>query len=824
MHEQRRKEHERAEAEGVSYTYLATVRGKNFGIRKDAVDVKINGVPVPEFVLHKGRELSFVIPTNMILNKDERDAAFLEVFVNGRPKLKKMPLSIFVLSARKVDFEAFRKLSEMGETVQDRTGHPFVAKSDTSSEGTVKQESETDNGVDEAEKALEDEYNRFSDMMPRVNDLLKRKQERSSLKAVSILHGESKNGSSLAMTTLAALFLSGDYVGIDRDFKTAISLLEEAAGLGNADALALRAFLFATGIARPHLPKSMGAAILSWQFAASAGSQFAKIALAYRYFTGTDVLEKCETAMKLYEEVAKQVILDNSQRSKKAKKPKKGAIDIRPPHPEEMSSLNRIRLQDEMETHFSNTQHDLVQYYRHSARRGDPGAQVVIGNFYHYGGPGIDQNVEHARLLYEQAARAGRMEAHAHLGFMDLHAGRNASAVEHLTTAANAGQKMGHHGLGYAALHGIGMKRDPQMAVDHFQLAAEQKVPEAMFNLGVIFDSGEHFERRPNEAYHFLLKAADLGHLKARYMVGRMRMRGIAPARYDCSGSVRHFKKVAERGLWNKILARALRAYEKGDYGSALYRYLQAAHAGIEVAQYNAAFMYERGETGDLGSGDAEEGADVARGDRIAEALELYKMCGAQGNREGAALSMLRAGDLMYEQGTNFEEAALSYGKAAKMRNAEAMFNLGMMHALGRGLKADAYMAKRYFDQAGETDRKAVLPSKLAVFALQYSDTLKHGYEVGARLLEESGLKERFLQFAERTELRRRVTQALEKVPRWQDVTENVRTDSVLVTMLLAVLMLIVNARQRLVIARQGQLEEVDEEEDEEEWRGGNVD
>lgn len=807
---QRKAEHERAGAEGVPWSYLATVRGRNFGKRKDAVDVLINGVPVPDFVLHNGRELSFVVPVNVVVNKDERDAAFLEVFVNGRPRLKKIPMSIIVLSVRKVHFKAFRILSETNEHVQNNVGYPFVEEKPAKK--TVKKKAEPEEEVNEEEKA---EYARFADLMQRVDNLLQRKKERTSLKAISLLADASKNGTALAMTTLAALYLSGDYVGVARDFRSAVPLLEEAAGLGNADAQALRGFLFASGIARPHLPKSTGAAILLWQFAAAAGSQFAKIALAYRYFTGTDVLEKCETAMGLYEDVARQVVVDNGRRAKEAKKTQKGAVDIRPPQPQEMSSISRIRLKDEMETHFSNTQQDIVQYYRHSARRGDPAAQVVIGNFYYYGGPGINQDLEQARYLFEQAARAGRMDAHAHLGFMDLHAGRNASAVLHLMKAADAGQKMGHHGLGYAALHGIGIPKNPKLAVDHFQLAAAQKVSEAMYNLGVMFDAGEDVERKPKEAYHFLSQAAGLGHLKAKYMVGRMHSHGIAPATADCSRAVRYFKEVAERGLWNKILTRALRAYEKGEYGNSLYRYLQAAHAGIEVAQYNAAFMYERGETGNLATSGTADNADGAREENVAEALDLYKMCGAQGNREGAPLSMLRVGDLVYEQGTDFEQAALSYGKAAKLMNAEAMFNLGMMHALGRGLKADAYMAKRYFDQARDTDRKAYLPSKLAVFALQYSDSLKHVYEVGMRMLDESGLKERFVRLLEKSGLRRRVAQAVERVPSWRELMENVSTDAVLVTVLLAALMLIVNARQRLVMARQGEFED-----DEEEWRG----
>ena len=37
----------------------------------------------------------------------------------------------------------------------------------------------------------------------------------------------------------------------------------------------------------------------------------------------------------------------------------------------------------------------------------------------------------------------------------------------------------------------------------------------------------------------------------------------------------------------------------------------------------------------------------------------------------------------------------------------QAMFNLGFMHQVGVGLPADAHLAKRYYDMAGETATEA---------------------------------------------------------------------------------------------------------------------
>ncbi len=116
------------------------------------------------------------------------------------------------------------------------------------------------------------------------------------------------------------------------------------------------------------------------------------------------------------------------------------------------------------------------------------------------------------------------------------------------------------------------------------------EVPESMFNLGLMYNEGRGVARNPKKAYSYFHLAALKGHLRARFMIGYMHYKGSAPVGKNCDKAVRQFKEVAERGVWNRVLALGLRSYEKGEYGNALYRYLQAAHAGIEVAQYNAAF------------------------------------------------------------------------------------------------------------------------------------------------------------------------------------------------------------------------------------------
>lgn len=71
-------------------------------------------------------------------------------------------------------------------------------------------------------------------------------------------------------------------------------------------------------------------------------------------------------------------------------------------------------------------------------------------------------------------------------------------------------------------------------------------------------------------------------------------------------------------------------------------------------------------------------------------------------------------------QGTekDLDRAAEAYNLARVQQNAQAMFNLGYMHEHGVGLPMDLHLAKRYYDQALETDHDAALPVTLALMGL----------------------------------------------------------------------------------------------------------
>jgi hypothetical protein len=42
------------------------------------------------------------------------------------------------------------------------------------------------------------------------------------------------------------------------------------------------------------------------------------------------------------------------------------------------------------------------------------------------------------------------------------------------------------------------------------------------------------------------------------------------------------------------------------------------------------------------------------------------------------------------------------YGEAGKHSNAQALFNMGLMHQFGAGLPRDFHLAKRFYDRCGQ--------------------------------------------------------------------------------------------------------------------------
>src|SRR5690606_30730562 len=109
---------------------------------------------------------------------------------------------------------------------------------------------------------------------------------------------------------------------------------------------------------------------------------------------------------------------------------------------------------------------------------------------------------------------------------------------------------------------GLGVQRDPVRAAEWYEKAAEQNVPEALFQVAMILlDGGPEF-KDPDRAYELMQRAADTQHRLAQFNFAQM---------------------ITARDGTPKGLENAAVYYEK------------AANAGLADAQYAMAQLYRSG-------------------------------------------------------------------------------------------------------------------------------------------------------------------------------------------------------------------------------------
>jgi SEL1 protein len=396
------------------------------------------------------------------------------------------------------------------------------------------------------------------------------------------------------------------------------------------------------------------------------------------------------------------------------------------------------------------------QFFQRAADAGEPEAYAALGNMYAKG-IGVPQNNETAFKLFTKGAQKGDPASQNGLGYMYLtgaiaenripevpigaaptdNQATPAVATDATSTgsAATSASTTTGTATGTTATpttnqgnvqplgEGFHLPKDSKMAAKYFNMSAHQGNPDAQFNLAVLYMSGNGVEQSYPLALKYLSQAAQQGQTLARYHLGVLYKDGLGTLK-NCNSAVKFFKHVVEKAAWLAGIDQAFESYTTGkDYHSALNTYQQCAELGVEVAQSNAAYMFDRGY-----GVKAFLGENSSNTEQLQRALAWYTKAAEQGNVEAyvkvgdyyyygtAGLTNAVTGDNTGHNTTvQYEKSVYHYRRAADLRNAQAMFNLGIMHEHGIGLPQDFYLAKRYYDMASETDPIAVVPVYLAL-------------------------------------------------------------------------------------------------------------
>ncbi|KAH8926050.1 HCP-like protein [Atractiella rhizophila] len=276
------------------------------------------------------------------------------------------------------------------------------------------------------------------------------------------------------------------------------------------------------------------------------------------------------------------------------------------------------------------------------------------------------------------------------------------------------GDRESHNGLGIMFRDGLGVAKDINKALQHFQTAAQADLADANANLGKFYlgmgdmtTAARYFEQA--------IKHGDI--FQSFYYLAEIYSMNTEQENL-CPSAVSYYKMVVERGDWDhEVFWEAERARLTGDNARALLGYWVMAERGYEVAQNNVAFLLDRQKQSvyvpylDL---------PVSENSSDRLAMSYWTRSAGQDNVD----ALVKMGDYYYAGVGNggepqYEQAAACYQSAAATSlSALALWNLGWMHENGLGVAKDFHLAKRYYDLATITNMEASFPITLSLIRL----------------------------------------------------------------------------------------------------------
>lgn len=583
---------------------------------------------------------------------------------------------------------------------------------------------------------------------PPQPDLLTSESEPQQLsaplsKAVGLLEDAAAEDNPDAIWLLAEINFYGNF-SHPRNYHQAFDRYLQLADLnGNSSAQHMLGFMFATGIGGA-VEQDQARAMLYHAFAAEGGDIRSQMTLAYRHHTGIGAARDCDEAVHYYKQVADKAV---------------AYYKSGPPGGHSLVK-NSFRLADEeggvygegasVSSSGANAKtggptsdayadlDDVLEFLDFQSRKGDLRATFNLGRLYYDGSRGLPRNPRAAKSHFMQVARLywtpqGKVKtdvapgveklAHKAAGYIGRMFLRGEGMDQSYPIAkiwfqrgiAN-GDALCQYSMGVMYLHGLGVPQDTLKAAEYFAPAADQDLAVAQTHLGVLFlDQGDL-----QTARNYFELAARNSHIEAFYYLAEMGNQGLGRER-SCGMAAVYYKIAAEKAeVIHSSFNEANDAYDRGDLETALVAYMMAAEQGYEHAQANVAYLLDHTRPRfSLPSLLPFLQRKVNAMNDYALALIYWTRSAKQSNVD----SLVKMGDYYLDGlGTvvSSENAAACYQAAAEtMQSAQAMWNLGWMHENGVGIEQDFHLAKRFYDQALETNAEAYLPVKMSLARLR---------------------------------------------------------------------------------------------------------
>jgi len=498
-------------------------------------------------------------------------------------------------------------------------------------------------------------------------------------------------------------------------------------------------------------------------FAALGGNTRSEMTVAFRHYQGIGAPRNCEEAAYYYRRVAEKAL--NWWESGPPgghylqKHTFRFADDHGGVYGEGASAIssgaNSVRQKQSIDS--AKELGDIVEYLELLARKGNLPETISLGKIYYEGSRTLPRNIPKAKEYFLRVARqywdrdskirpggpqylgkfAGR--AAGYLGVMALRGEAGPQdfglAFKWFKRGIDCGDANSQNGIAYMYLYGYGVKEDRAKASAFFKTAASQDFPVAQVNYAKMLLESAEIEH----AKRYLELAARHGNMEAFYYLAEIN-NAAAPKDRSCGLATAYYKIVAEKvEPPQSPMAWANKAYENGDTESALIGYMMAAEQGYESGQANVAYILDEHRSAFplkklLALAGATPTKTLEQLKKVQQERELALIYWTRSAKQANIDSLVKMGDY-YLSGIGTEvdpvKAASCYSAAAEHQaSAQALWNLGWMHENGIGVSQDFHLAKRYYDQAFETNPEAYLPVTLSLFKLRLRalwNTITHG-------------------------------------------------------------------------------------------------
>jgi len=236
------------------------------------------------------------------------------------------------------------------------------------------------------------------------------------------------------------------------------------------------------------------------------------------------------------------------------------------------------------------------------ADQGDADAQYFLGSLYQHG-DGVAKNIDKAIPWLEKATHQNHFGATNAVAV--IYAGENKKvrdydkAARYFKLVAKQDVPEAMYNLGLMFMYGLGIEQSTPQAAQWFQQSAVHGIAAAQYKLGMLIKQGDSGEADPAKALEWYLKAAEQGYEPAEYEVGMLFHLGDGIPKDD--ELALHWLKLAAKHYVRPAQTQLAYFFDQGlgvsaDHIKAFYWYSRAAELGEESAQYALGNKYNRGD------------------------------------------------------------------------------------------------------------------------------------------------------------------------------------------------------------------------------------